>query len=143
MASAQSWPWREGVTFTPHGFASHPAAYGTSRSPVLVATARGKNRVHELAAEAASCRAAELERELEIHRQQLAHEFDLSPYQMPNATCLRAGLLVKEHELKQDLVAMAHDLQAVQDDAGFKRWLKLQKQLSRESDFPDVNDFRL
>ncbi|MDQ3271971.1 MAG: hypothetical protein M3Q12_07365, partial [Pseudomonadota bacterium] len=87
--------------------------------------------------------AAELERELETHRQQLVHEFDLSPYQMPNATSLRAGLLVQEHELKQDLAAMEYDLQAVQDDAGFKRWLKLQKQMSKESDFLDISDFRL
>lgn len=87
--------------------------------------------------------AAELERELETHRQQLLHEFDLSPYQTPSAVTLRAQLLMEEHDLKQNLAAMEHDLQEVQDDAGFKRWLKSQKQLSQESAFLDINDFRL
>ncbi|MBA3593037.1 MAG: hypothetical protein H0W47_04465 [Polaromonas sp.] len=87
--------------------------------------------------------AAELEQELRTQRLQLVDEFDLPPYQTPNVSSLRPQLLAQEHALKQDLAAMEHDLQAVQDDAGFKRWLKLQKQLSREPDFLDISDFRL
>lgn len=87
--------------------------------------------------------AAELERELETHRQQVLHEFELSPYQTPSAAALRTQLLMAEHELKQDLAAMENDLQEVQDDAGFKRWLKSQKQLSKESSYFNLDDLRL
>ena len=79
--------------------------------------------------------AAELERELDSHRQQLLQEFDLSPYQTPSAAALRTQLLMEEQELKQDLASMENDLQEVQDDAGFKRWLKSQKQLREEPDY--------
>lgn len=79
--------------------------------------------------------AAELERVLETHRQQLLQEFDLSPYQTPSAAALRSQLLMEEQELKQNLAAMEIDLLEVRDDAGFKRWLKSQKQLREEPDY--------
>ena len=70
-------------------------------------------------------------------------EFDLPAYQTPSAAKLRAQLLMEEHELKQSLSAMESDLQEVQDDAGFRRWLKSQKRLSEVSVFPDLSDFGL
>jgi hypothetical protein len=87
--------------------------------------------------------ALELERELETRRQQVLHEFDLSPHQTPTAARLRTQLLMEEHELKQDLAVMESDLRQVQDDAGLKRWLKIQKQLAKEPVFVDLKDFKL
>ena len=85
----------------------------------------------------------ELEHELDSRRRSLLQEFDLPVYQTPSAAKLRAELLVQEQELKQELAAMADDLQAVQDDAGFKHWLKSQMQPSEASTIFDLRDFGL
>ena len=53
----------------------------------------------------------------------------------PGAPLSRAIALMQEHGLKEDLASMEEDLELVQDDAGFKRWLKSQKQLRDEPDF--------
>lgn len=79
--------------------------------------------------------ASELEHELLAQRAQVMEEFDLPSYPAPNAAMLRSQLLLQEHALKQDLASMEQDLALVQDDAGFKRWLKSQKQLREEPDF--------
>jgi len=49
-------------------------------------------------------------------------------------------LLREAQALKQDMAAMERDRRAVRDDASFKRWLKLQKQLSGQDNDPDYLD---
>ena len=71
--------------------------------------------------------ASELEHELSTHREHVLQEFDLPSYPAPSAAMLRSQLLVQEQVLKQNLASMEQDLQLVQDDAGFKRWLKSQQ----------------
>lgn len=79
--------------------------------------------------------AAELESELMAQRQQLQQEFALAFYQQPSAATLRHELEQQERELKEQLALIEEDLVQVQtqNDAGFKRWLKLQIKLSRQS----------
>jgi hypothetical protein len=78
--------------------------------------------------------ASELEDDLYAQRAQLMQEFDLPSYPAPSAAMLRGQLLMQAHELEQDLATMEEDLVLVQDDAGFRRWLKSQKQLRNEPD---------
>ena len=78
---------------------------------------------------------AELESELFARQEQLQQEFDLEFYQMPTAAVLRSQLALQELELKDELADMTDDLEAVQDDAGLKRWLKLQTKMSRQMDY--------
>lgn len=79
--------------------------------------------------------AAELESELFARRQHLQQEFDLDFYQQPSAATLRRQLEEQAQHLKAQLADMEEDLALVQDTAGFKRWLKLQRQLSRQPDY--------
>ena len=79
--------------------------------------------------------AGELEHELLTQRELGLQEFELPFYPAPSASMLRSQLLVQEHVLIRDLASMEQDLQGVQDDAGFKRWLKSQKQLRAAADF--------
>lgn len=78
---------------------------------------------------------SELEQALAAQRAQLMDEFDLPLYPLPSAAMLRSQLLMQADSLKEDLASMEEDLELVQDDAGFKRWLKSQKQLRDEPDF--------
>ena len=71
--------------------------------------------------------AGELEHELLTQREHVLQEFDLPSYPAPSAAMLRRQLRVQERVLKQNLASMEQDLQLVQDDAGFKRWLKSQQ----------------
>ena len=75
--------------------------------------------------------AAELESELFGRQAQLEHELDVDFFQMPSAALLQSYLTLQQSVLKEDLASMESDLQAVQDDAGFKRWLKTQTKMSR------------
>ena len=77
--------------------------------------------------------ADELKRELEGRQQHVQHEFDLSPYDKPSASSLRNQLWMQERGLQRDLAQMAFDLKSVQSAAGFKRWLKSQKQAMKEA----------
>jgi hypothetical protein len=79
--------------------------------------------------------ASELEQELAGQRAQMMQEFGLPSYPAPSAAMLRSQLLMQANSLKEDLASMEEDLEMVQDDAGFKRWLKSQKQLREEPDF--------
>jgi len=79
--------------------------------------------------------AAELEDELFGRREQLQQAFNLDFYQMPTAASLKKNLALEAEDLKGELAQMEEDLQTVQDDAGLKRWLKIQKQLARQVDF--------
>jgi hypothetical protein len=79
--------------------------------------------------------ADELESELMARQEHLRQEFELAFYQQPTAATLRRELELQEKQLKNQLAFMEEDLAEVQDDAGFKRWLKLQKKLNREPDY--------
>jgi hypothetical protein len=79
--------------------------------------------------------AAELEDELMGRREQLRQAFQLDFYQTPTAATLKSQLAMEEEFLRDELAQMEEDLEMVQDDAGLKRWLKIQKQLARQVDF--------
>ena len=79
--------------------------------------------------------AAELEDELFGRREQLQQAFNLDFCQMPTAASLRKNLAMEAEHLKGELAHMEEDFQMVQEDAGLKRWLKIQKQLARQVDF--------
>lgn len=79
--------------------------------------------------------AVELERELFGRQEQVRQEFDLDSYQTLSATMLKKQLAQQEEILKEELENVAQELQAVQDDAGLKRWLKTQANMSRGIDF--------
>lgn len=83
---------------------------------------------------------AELERELDINKQQVQQEFGMNPYEPLNVASLRRHLSREEQALKQDVAAMEQDMKTVRDDASFKRWLKEQKQLSEQASDPDFLD---
>ncbi|SFI91422.1 J domain-containing protein [Nitrosomonas sp. Nm34] len=74
--------------------------------------------------------AQELEAELYHRRHAARHEFGLSSYETPSSTSLRRSLRREETLLKADIDAMQQDLQLIQDDKFFKRWLKDQTQPS-------------
>ena len=84
--------------------------------------------------------AAELESELMARQHHLRQEFELNFFQQPSAATLRRQLEQQEKDLKDELAFMEEDLQEVQDDAGFKRWLKEQVKMSKTRDF-DVGFF--
>ena len=81
--------------------------------------------------------AAELENELFARQGQLEQELDVNFFQVPTAALLKSYLVLQREALKEDLEFMESDLQAVQDDAGFKRWLKTQTKVkvSRQTDY--------
>ncbi len=79
--------------------------------------------------------ADELERELLAQEAHLQQEFELTFYQQPTAATLRRELELQEKQLKDQLAFMEVDIQQVQDDANFKRWLKGQKQLAKQRDY--------
>ncbi len=79
--------------------------------------------------------AAELESELMARQQHLQQEFELEFYQQPTAATLRRQLEQQEKDLKHELGFMEEDLAQVQDDAGFKRWLKAQSKMGKPVEF--------
>ena len=79
--------------------------------------------------------ADELERELFARQRHLQDEFDLGFYQAPTAATLRRQLEQEAKDLKDELTFMEADIALVQDDAGFKRWLKEQAKMMRETNF--------
>ena len=80
--------------------------------------------------------AAELEQELFARQHHLKEEFDLEFYQLPTTATLRRQLEQQAKDLKAQLGFMEADIAQVQDDAGFKRWLKEQVRImKRESDY--------
>jgi hypothetical protein len=78
--------------------------------------------------------AAELENELFARQEQVEQEFDLPFCRALTAEVLRRQLALQEYDLKDELALMQTDIEMVQDDAGFKRWLKMQIKMSREMD---------
>lgn len=79
--------------------------------------------------------AAELENELLARQRHLQDKFDLAFYQAPTAALLRRKLEQEAKDLKGELAFMEEDIALVQDDAGFKRWLKEQARMSRDSGY--------
>ena len=79
--------------------------------------------------------ADELERELFARQRHLQDEFDLAFYQSPTAATLRRQLEQEAKDLKDELAFMEADIALVQDDAGFKRWLKEQTKMMRSTDY--------
>ena len=79
--------------------------------------------------------AAELENELFARQQHIKQEFDLDIFQLPTAATLRRQLELQAKDLKEELSFMAADIAQVQDDAGFKRWLKAQVKMGRDVDY--------
>ena len=75
--------------------------------------------------------AAELENELFARQEQLEYELDVDFFQIPSAALLQSYLVLQREALQEDLAVMDSDLRSVQDDAGFKRWLKTQTKISR------------
>lgn len=84
--------------------------------------------------------ASTLERDLEHLQQQVCQEFELPPHaaNFASAEHLARYLMQAREEREEDLALMAADLQRVQDDAEFKRWLKEQKALSQLEHLPDL-----
>ena len=79
--------------------------------------------------------AAELEDELFGRQEQLRQAFNLDFFEKPTDASLQRNLALEAEELEEMRRQMEEDLQMVQDDAGLKRWLKIQKQLSRQVSF--------
>ena len=76
--------------------------------------------------------AAELEDELFGHQEQLRQAFNLDFFEKPTDASLQRNLALEAEALEETRLQMEEDLQMVQDDAGLKRWLKIQKQLARQ-----------
>jgi hypothetical protein len=74
-----------------------------------------------------------LEHDLRVLEQQLYHEFDLPPYVAISPENMARYLAQAQDSMEEDLMLMERDLQRIQDEGEFKRWLKEQKQLSKES----------
>ena len=79
--------------------------------------------------------ASSLEHEMLDRREQLQQEFNLDFHQLPTAASLKRNLALQAQDLAYALAQMEDDLQMIQDDAGLKRWLKIQKQLARQVNF--------
>lgn len=77
-------------------------------------------------------RVAVLNQELRAEQQQAMAEFGLPPYATLSESSLKHHLLLQRQDLEAAIVHMQQDLQRVQDDAYFKRWLKEQHQLAQE-----------
>lgn len=85
-------------------------------------------------------RVAVLNQELRAEQHQAMAEFGLPPYATFSESSLKHHLLLQRQDLEISIVQMQHDLQRVQDDAYFKRWLKEQYQLAQE-DFDPLDFF--
>jgi hypothetical protein len=83
-------------------------------------------------------RVAVLNDELHMLQHQAMVEFGLPPYATFSESGLKHHLLMQQQGLQADIAMMQLDLQRVQDDAYFKRWLKQQHKLAQEDfDLPD------
>jgi hypothetical protein len=81
-----------------------------------------------------------LEMDLRVLEQQVYGEFDLPPYEFISPQSLARNLAQAREEMEEDLALMTQDLQRIQDDAEFKRWLKEQRKLSQASENLDDID---
>lgn len=72
----------------------------------------------------------ELENELHQRRHDARHEFGLKSYETVSVANLHRSLRIEEISFQKDLASMQQDLQQIEDDKYFKRWLKDQNHLS-------------
>ncbi|MDP1776505.1 MAG: J domain-containing protein, partial [Moraxellaceae bacterium] len=72
----------------------------------------------------------ELENKLHQCRHDAQHEFGLKSYETLNITNLHRSLRIEELSFQKDLATIQQDLQQIEDDKYFKRWLKDQNHLS-------------
>ena len=79
--------------------------------------------------------ATELEDELLGCQEQLRQAFHLDFFEKPTEASLQRNLALEVEALEEMQWQMEEDLQMVQNDAGLKRWLKIQKQLARQVSF--------
>ncbi|MFC5521879.1 hypothetical protein [Polaromonas jejuensis] len=86
---------------------------------------------------------AALEQDLYAVQMQARGEFGLPPYGAVTATSLARTLAQQRQQLEQDIAHMNRDLQRVQDDAEFKRWLTEQTSAARQFDPFDELDMLL
>ena len=73
--------------------------------------------------------------ELFGRHEQLRQAFDLDFDRTPTHATLQDNLALQQEFLQDELAQMDEDLALVQDDAGLKRWLKMQKQIARQGNF--------
>ena len=86
--------------------------------------------------------AAAVEDDLFVAENRVYEEFALSPYTPVTEAGLLRDLESQALHLQEGLAMMQEDLQAVQTDAGLKRWLKLQKKMTKADNFePDFDGF--
>jgi len=100
---------------------------GMAKSKLTALTALLKERV------------AVLQRELYQIETQVRAEFGMSRYAPLSAVTLKRQMLESERSLRGEIALMQHDLQLVQDDTRFKRWLKQQK--AAQEDFDPLDFF--
>ena len=86
--------------------------------------------------------AQELENELHQCRHDAQHEFGLKSYEALSITNLHRSLRIEEISFQKDLATMQQDLQQIEDDKYFKRWLKDQNHLSEISPGNIFDDWR-
>lgn len=72
----------------------------------------------------------ELENELHQRRHDARHEFGLKSHETVSVANLHRSLSIEEISFQKDLSTMQQDLQQIEDDKYFKRWLKDQNHLS-------------
>ncbi|MDV6345134.1 hypothetical protein [Nitrosomonas sp. Is37] len=87
--------------------------------------------------------AQELEDELHHRRHAVRNELGLESYETLSTANLKRNLRREEASLKEDIDAMREDLQLIQDDKFFKRWLKDHHQLSRAISIDDFDDWEM
>lgn len=86
--------------------------------------------------------AAAVEEDLFVAVNRMQEEFALSPYTPVTEAGLIRDLESQALDLQEGLASMQDDLQAVQTDAGLKRWLKIQKKRSKADHLaPDFEAF--
>ena len=74
--------------------------------------------------------AQELENELHQRRHDARHEFGLKSHETVSVANLHRSLMIEEISFQKDLASMQQDLQQIEDEKYFKRWLKDQNHLS-------------
>lgn len=86
--------------------------------------------------------AQELESGLQQQRHEVRYEFGLKSYETVSMANLNRSLRAEESFFERELSTMQQDLQQLTDDKYFKRWLKDQKRLSKESRVDIFDDWR-
>lgn len=87
-------------------------------------------------------RVAVLKQELFEVEMRIRSEFQMDRFTTLSAASLTRQMLVQQQDVQQDIALMTRDLQEIQDDAQFKRWLKEQQETAQEQFDPfELNPF--